>query len=209
MTVGPKIKRRTPLPGVWVVTKQQVVATELSRALRLYVIDGDYVSAHLLAGAARDILQSMLREAGKNTLWSVVKNAIKEEHQKEFYGILKEEYNFFKHAEKDGADATLNFSPKVTELFLWEIALNYQTLFGHRAETDIFIEWYTSNYPETMSDDYNKAVAAKRAQHPREYGPDGKMTRTAMIDMLLAIESHPSGEFPSPLLRDDAAKAPD
>ena len=97
------------------ITKLEAARRQLDAAIRLYFADDDPIAVHTLVGAAH-ILITDLSKAAK--LESILDRYIVPAYRWEFEGAIRSVQNFFKHSERDGPDATLEFDPHFTELML-------------------------------------------------------------------------------------------
>ena len=92
--------------------KIEVASRELDVAIRLWFQEEDPVSIHLLSCSAYQIVNDVNKDRdGPELLYNSL--IFKEEYRKEAVRRLKEEYNFFKHADKDPS-ATIEFNPEIT-----------------------------------------------------------------------------------------------
>ncbi len=175
------IERLPPKPGAWTVTKRHVVAGHITRALRLFVLEDDPLSAHVLCGAARDIMHELAKAEGKDLVWNLLSDIIKEDKKREFFGLLKDEYNFLKHADPQREATMTHYTPDLTAMFLWEACVNCQVLFGRNfTETTAFEVWFLSWHPGIAKDDYAKKLGRLRFTAPNFYDADGRMSWDAL-----------------------------
>lgn len=202
---------RVVVPGAWTVTKQQVVAGHLSRALDLFVLEDDPLSAHLLCGAARDIAHELAKGAGKEKVWDCVVDHIKDEYQRAFFGLLKDEYNFLKHADPNRENLMTHYTPEITSLFLWETCLNVEILLGERyAETTLFQVYYMSWHPGMANDDYAASLDSIRANSRDLYDVHGRMKWESLQQAFKLFRAKRAGSasFAMPYLADQRAGPP-
>jgi hypothetical protein len=170
------IERLPPKPGSWTVTKRQVIAGHLSRALDLYILRDDPLSAHLLCGAARDIAHDLAKAEGKDKLWDHVRDSIREDKQFEFFGLMKDEYNFLKHANPDRPAVMDHYTTAITSIFLWETCVNVEQLFGQRfTETTLYQVWFMSWHPGFAKDEYAATLDTLRTNGANLYDDQGRM----------------------------------
>lgn len=85
----------------WEITKLQAAATQLSTAIRVLLLRNDPISAHVLASSALEVIDTLLRAKGHEPLHDIVLKHVKEEAVPAFRRLLREDYNFFKHADRD------------------------------------------------------------------------------------------------------------
>lgn len=134
------------------VSKLDAAYLQLTTALRMWFYDEDYVSAHTLAFAAYEIVHAVSKAKNPNRGDLLLDSSqVKPEKRKEFNRVFKEAANFFKHADRD-PDAIVDFSPGLTELFLY-FAIKGLQLCGIKpsVEMDIFMYWLQVRTPALMS----------------------------------------------------------
>lgn len=96
------------------------------------------ITAHVLAGAAFEIIQ---RVALDTTEFSVVKSfwdAVKTENKDNKFCKVKRAYNFFKHADFD-IDKEIEFDPHLTDHFLYLSILDLMRVAKAHPERDGYI----------------------------------------------------------------------
>lgn len=131
------------------VSKLDAAKRQLETAIRLYFNDSDPVSIHTLTAATYNVLRDINRSSGGEKL--IIKEKLIDrvlpEYRKEIQQALNEAENFFKHADKD-PNGVLQFSPRLTELMIWESCLAYYQLSGEQlALTRLFNAWFSVNHP--------------------------------------------------------------
>jgi hypothetical protein len=100
------------------ITKLDAARRQLRTAINLWFEEGDPVSIHALVYSAHEIIHRLYRNQGGTELM-FDSSFIKDEHRGEFGKLIKEDANFFKHAERDAApDETRDFNPLANILFL-------------------------------------------------------------------------------------------
>ena len=116
----------------YTISKIDAARRQLECAIRLYFNDGDAISIHTLAAAARNVLLDLCRYRGQSSAIlreELIKNYVKPEHAKDVRAVYKRAENFFKHADSD-PDEVLTFDPEGSEYFLFEATEAYQLLSG-------------------------------------------------------------------------------
>jgi hypothetical protein len=135
------------------VSKLDAAQSQLRTAIRMWFYDEDYVSAHTLAYAAYEIAHAVSKAKNPNRGDLLLDSSqVKPDKRKEFNQVFKEAANFFKHADRD-PDGTIEFSPGLTELFIY-FAIKGLALCGVKLaiELDIFMYWLQVRSPSLMSD---------------------------------------------------------
>lgn len=101
------------------VKKINIGCGQLETAIQLWFQEGDPVSVHTLASAARDVLRVLYEHSEAGPFPSPLpKNASKTQREK-LHDQIKITANFFKHAGKD-RNHSHDFSPEVTARFMLE-----------------------------------------------------------------------------------------
>lgn len=93
------------------ITKVQAAQTLLSRAIDLYVDQNDGLSAIVLAGAAEDVLQDLLKDAGRSgsreemaKLIVALDDVGEGVSMNDAFGLLRYGYNWPRHADNRKGD---------------------------------------------------------------------------------------------------------
>src|SRR6476620_10029318 len=103
-------------PKLITVSKLDAALRQFDCAIRLWFSDGDLVSIHALVGAAYQIIHDInLKAGGKDIL--VDNDCIKAEFRTEVRNLVRKDFNFFKHADKD-ADAVTELVPAASLMFM-------------------------------------------------------------------------------------------
>lgn len=134
------------------LTKIDAAQRQLQTAIRMWFYDDeDYVSAHTLAFAAYEIAHAVSKAKNPNRGDLLLDSShVKPDKQKEFNRLFREAANFFKHADRD-PDATIEFSPGLTELFIYFAIKGLDMCHIELApELNIFMWWLQIRSPEPM-----------------------------------------------------------
>ena len=102
-----------------VVSKLDAARRQLRVAIDLWFTEGDPVAIHTLALASHEILHRLYRLKGLDDL-VFDSTLIKPEYKKAYAHFLRDDSNFFKHAEKDGSDAaaSITFNTASNDMYL-------------------------------------------------------------------------------------------
>jgi len=113
------------------ISKLDAAKRQLETAIRIYFFDGDPVALHTLTAAGYNVIRDIntKRSGERMMIKDQIFDYIKPEFKEMFRLKLNEAENFFKHADRDH-DATLDFNPKLTELFLLDACSQYYKLTG-------------------------------------------------------------------------------
>jgi hypothetical protein len=133
------------------IDKLNAARRQLNTAIYLWFNHGDAVSIHTLACSAHQIVHDINRKrGGRDLLYDSL--IFKDEYRKEAINYLKQDYNFFKHANKDPS-ATLEFDPITTELFIIFTSLGLEIL-GQRPDEvrGAFIIYFSLRNPHLLTE---------------------------------------------------------
>jgi hypothetical protein len=141
------------------ISKLDAAKRQLDTAIRMFLTNGDPVSIHTLASAGRGILLDLAEGQGRLTgIASGLKELVREEMWPEAQRILRGPQNFFKHANRD-AEGLLEFPTGVTEVFIWDGVVHYESLTGERvALFMVFRGWFSLNYPEFLKSSEHRSA---------------------------------------------------
>jgi hypothetical protein len=130
-----------------VVTKLDAARRQLETAISLYFHDGDPVSAHTLAAAARQVIEDLnTKSAGTPMMQD--DPSIVPEYKKAVKKLFADAENFFKHAKRDPTD-THFFVPQLTEAFILDATEKYVELAHERRPLfDVFFYWMVFRQPQ-------------------------------------------------------------
>ncbi len=139
------------------VGKLEAARRQLQTALTLWFNGGDEVSIHTLAHAAYEIIHVVSKERNPNRRDLLFDGSfIKDKYRGEVNKFFKKPGSFFKHAKKDG-EATIEFTPLLTELFLICAVLGVELCNEkHNAEEGAFQQWLYIHRPDLMADEWRK-----------------------------------------------------
>jgi hypothetical protein len=141
------------------VTKLDAAQRQLQTAIRMWFDDEDYVSAHTLAYAAYEIIHAVSKAKNPNRGDLLLDSSqVKPEKRKEFNQVFREAANFFKHADRD-PDATIEFSPGLTELFIYYAIKGLETCSVTPAhELTVFMFWLMVRSPNILTKSAEEAI---------------------------------------------------
>jgi hypothetical protein len=108
------------------IDKLDAACRQLNTAISLWFNNGDTVSIHTLTCSAHQIVHDInRRNTGRDLLYDSL--IIKDEYRREAVNNLKQEYNFFKHADNDPV-GSVEFDPIITEFFIMFTSLGLEIL---------------------------------------------------------------------------------
>jgi hypothetical protein len=141
-----------PGPAHVVVSRRDVAQTEIVQAVRLY-FEGDFVSAHVLASAAAEILHGLRKHAHKATSLANLEAKLREfipEEADEAMAFLKLPYNYLKHSDGD-PDVKMHFRPAFVEVSVYHAIHDFEAVFADRApEMIVFQTWFAGRHPDSF-----------------------------------------------------------
>ena len=148
------------------VTKVDAAERQLRVAIRLFFEDRDPVAVHTLASAAAQVTADLMKASGRT---SIVRSAaiVREERRKEVRATMAAPEYFFKHADRDPAEA-IEFNPETTEFFIYASLAELQVLAGKiPREGQVFQMWFLLKYDDMLLENdatrvIRQALAAAR-----------------------------------------------
>lgn len=152
-----------PVAPKFTITKLEGAIRQLRVAISLWFQDGDEVAVHTLACAAHQVVHDInVHRGGRDLLFDSL--VFKDEYRKEANQWLRQDMNFFKHADKD-PEGTIDFSPKKTELFLMMSLMGLE-LFGckHDSTCGAFVMWFVIHHPEFLTESGRNMITADQRQ---------------------------------------------
>jgi hypothetical protein len=125
------------------INKLDAACRQLNTAIYLWFNNGDAVSIHTLACSAHQIVHDINSRKGEVELLydSII---VKEGYRRDWINNLKQEYNFFKHADSDPVK-NIEFDPIVSEFFIIFTSMGLEML-GREAD-----EALSANMNETLT----------------------------------------------------------
>lgn len=101
-----------------VVTKLDAAKSQLRTAIRLWFEDGDPVSIHTLAYAAYEIVHVVSKKRNRTRLLIFDSDTVKDEFRSQMNVLLKKAPNFFKHADRDDPDSSVELHSDMSVVFM-------------------------------------------------------------------------------------------
>lgn len=99
------------------IDKTTAANHQLTTAIELFFADGDPISIRTLLGSAWNILHDLLSKTNLESSRDWITQSFPQHSPNQIIGILKDDWNFFKHADRD-PDALLEFDDSVNEALL-------------------------------------------------------------------------------------------
>ncbi|WP_426265147.1 hypothetical protein [Sphingomonas sp. PWP1-2] len=144
-----------------IVTRQDAARRQLTTAIDLVLGIGDAVSANVLAWSAVEMLRGVAKARGVDTFSGQLEDRIKPEFLRYWRNILKEHYNYFKHADRDPEGVITDFTPESTTWTLFGGVLDYVHIYKTRTWSMLVYQiWFLSRHPEITLDETAEMVSA-------------------------------------------------
>jgi hypothetical protein len=148
------------------LSKLDCARRQLELAIELFFLERDPVSIHTLAGAARQLLQDINKHRGGKPLMTEIealKGIVIPGKEEEVSRLFRKAENFFKHADRD-PEATIDFSPEINELVLWEASAKYHEFTSETTPPMGAINiWFQVGHPELFTNEFLKQAQFKNA----------------------------------------------
>ena len=133
------------------ISKIEAATRQLDTAISLWFTNSDIISIHTLACSAYQIIHDINKKKGHRDLL-YDSHVVKDEYRREMVNLLKKDYNFFKHAEKD-PDGSIEFDESSTEVFILFSIFGLELLeIRHSDIREAFIIWDAINNPERLTE---------------------------------------------------------
>jgi hypothetical protein len=142
------------------VDKLDAARRQLQTAITLWFDDGDPVSVHTLAFAAYEIIHIISKKRDPHRRDLLLDTlVIKDEYQGYWNKQLREDANFFKHADRD-PDKVIEFNPFISQMFILYSIVGRE-LCGERPsdEESAFLWWFQIANPDLLTESGKKLVA--------------------------------------------------
>lgn len=142
------------------ISKLDAAKRQLETAILIFFNYGDIVSIHTLSAASHQLLMDLGKESGiKSSIKETNLIFIREDKRAEYKQMMNKAENFFKHASKD-KDALLKFSPRQSELMLWDACAMYKSLTKEIPPVIyLFDMWFKLSNPEMfLEEDFQKQI---------------------------------------------------
>lgn len=135
-------------------TRKEVAQSEIESSIRLFFRFEDFVSAHLLASAATEILHqlssSKIELTSKRALDKLLTDALGRDDAKTARQFLDLPYNFFKHSSPD-LERKIHFRPEFTEVIIYSAAVDFRITFGQISPLmAAYISWFMGRHPKSF-----------------------------------------------------------
>lgn len=169
------------------LTRRDVARRQLSTAITFVLGNGDAVSANVLTWAATEVLRGVADHRGVQTFNATIEDRIKPEYLKDWRYILKDHYNFSKHADRDPERVVEDFAPEATTWILFGACHDYKAIYAKQTWAMIVYQiWFLCRHPEITVDEGKDMVVKLE---PGLGYPAGKPLRASVQYALEMIEN--------------------
>ncbi len=142
-----------------IVTRQDAAKRQITTAIELVFGRGDAVSANVLTWSASEMLRGVASAKGIQTFHTNIEMRVREEYIKEWRNILKSNYNYFKHADRDPERVIEDFSPEATTWALFAAGVDYYSIYGKRTWAMlVYHVWFLCRHPNITYEDARELV---------------------------------------------------
>jgi hypothetical protein len=137
------------------VDRRRAIREEIDTAIDLLLTGGSVVAIHVLAWAAADQSSALLKHLQLESFQGHIETAVKPKYLKVFRKTLKDDYNFFKHADVDPERVLIGFRPEASTFALLMAVQNYKRAFGKMTlPMHYFWCWSLLRNREFLSDEF-------------------------------------------------------
>jgi len=137
------------------LSKLDCARRQLELAIELYFMERDPVSIHTLVGAARQLLADINKHRGGKPLFTeseALKEIVVPGKEAELARLFRKAEKIFKHAHND-PEATIDFSPEINEIILWETSAKYHELTSETTPAMGAINiWFAIKHPDLFTE---------------------------------------------------------
>ncbi|QIK78440.1 hypothetical protein G7077_05510 [Sphingomonas piscis] len=100
------------------LTRRKVVREEIESSIEIILEEGSAVASHVLAWAAVDVLRGVAAARQEQTFLELLEAMVRPEMLKTWRALLRQNYNFSKHADIDPDKVIEGFDPELTNMTL-------------------------------------------------------------------------------------------
>ena len=134
------------------ITKLEAAERQINEAIRLFFERRDIVAVHTLAAASDQVLSDLCVANGIESQLRHYADFIRDEARPEWFRLLRQAENFFKHANRDPG-GTLDFNTQQTMWVLFDATYLYLRLTNDLTyEAGVFLCWFFLKEPDLLRD---------------------------------------------------------
>ena len=136
------------------IDRRRLVREEIETAIELTFMQGSAIAANLLASAARDVMRGIAELKGVVLLGQKMEAAIKPEKLGEVRNLMRANYNFAKHADRDPQKILPAFNPEESLWNLFLAVCEYEILYQqYTIPMKILSHWMIARHPQLIESD--------------------------------------------------------
>jgi hypothetical protein len=136
------------------ITKAEAATRQLNTAIRLFFASGDSVAIHTLAAAAGTVFADLVETQKPGISWQQSNIRIDSQlKEHDYFDLLRESQDFFKHADRDPDDAH-DFDEKKNDDLISVAILDCGELQPTSIEMQVFQIWYFAAHASRFSYDH-------------------------------------------------------
>lgn len=110
------------------ISRRQTAREEADLAIHLLYTGGSLICANLLAWASIEVTNGVARHRGIATLTDLLTEKIRDDKRREWFSIVKQHYNFAKHADRD-PELEVEINSDIVEFVVFEAVMNYREVY--------------------------------------------------------------------------------
>lgn len=138
---------------LWRVDRRLMLRQEIDAAVGLF-FEGNNIASRVLAWASLDVLRPLMDQAGLETFHGSLEDHIRTEFVALWRDLLRNHYNYFKHADRDPDRVIDDYRPVATAFHLLGAVADYRALYGTQTITmAILTAWFFARYPTVLNDE--------------------------------------------------------
>jgi hypothetical protein len=143
------------------LSKIEVASRQLNAAIHMFFAGGDSIAVHTLAAAAANVFADIL-EHSSGVSWRTRARDDSGLTMSELKALLHEEWNFFKHADRD-PDSVLHFNEELAADLMFMATLDCGDLTATSCEMRAFQIWYMAAAKFWVPSDHEPFRLAREA----------------------------------------------
>ena len=156
------IERLPPKEGelYWQVDRQGMLRAEIDGAVDAF-FEGNNIAARVLAWAALDVLRSLAERQKVETFHARLEDCILEEYVLSWRRLLRSDYTYFKHADRDPDRVIDDYRPEATAYNLVGAVADYGSVFKKQTlRMATFQAWFFGRFPNLLKPEWLPSFSA-------------------------------------------------
>lgn len=149
-----------------IISKIEAATSLLDSAIRMWFNKEEFPAVTVVAFSAYQIIDNLLKNRSPHSYGFLLAELyIRSEYQKVYVDRMKKEYNYFKHADRDGDD-NLIYNPNILEFVLFEAIVEYNELTHSPTRLHkIFYTFFAILHHECLQDFGNTILKTVKEQY--------------------------------------------